>query len=73
MYQATINLRNGETFTLDFPTVSALFFVCHRLNENVYVKDKLIFARDGKHPDKPDCYYGGYVLSGIEALFKEKT
>lgn len=72
MYQAIIHLHNGETVTIDFPSVESLYMVGFQLNEDIYVKDTLIFARDSKNPKYPNSYFAGYTIGGIKALFGEK-
>lgn len=73
MYEMTINFYNGETATISLPSIETVHMMVFRLNENIYINGTMVKARDGKHPDYPGTYFGGYTIGGIAALYGEKA
>jgi len=68
MYTAEVRTEEG-TCTLQTPTIEAMFLLVNQLNEDIFVKDTQISAKNGKMPGKKG-YFSGYTLSGLRAVYE---
>lgn len=69
MYTAEVKMENEGTCTLQAPTLEAMYMMVSQLNENIFVKDIQIRAKNGKMPGKKG-YFSGYTLDGLRAVYE---
>lgn len=71
MYKAVIKNPNYGEVEISAETIEGIHMVAFRMNENVYVGDTLIAAKDGKDPAHPNTIFGGYTIGGLKKLYGE--
>lgn len=71
MFSAEVRTNKG-TCILQAPSVEAMYALIFRLNEDVFVGDVQVKAKDGKK-DGVSGYWAGYVLSGLEKVYEERA
>lgn len=70
MYTAEIRTESKGTCILQTPTIEAMFELISQLNEDIFVKNTQVSAKNGKMPGEKG-YFSGYTLSGLRAVYEK--
>lgn len=68
MYTAEVRMNEGNC-TLQAPTIEAMFLLINQLNEDIFVKDVQVSAKNGKMPGEKG-YFNGYTKDGLRAVYE---
>lgn len=70
MYTAEVRTEEG-TCTLQTPTIEAMYRLIFQLNENIFVNNVQVSAKDGKMPGHEGAWFAKYTRSGLKALYEK--